>query len=383
MILKNISIIGYKNIREASLSLSPKINCFIGGNGAGKTNMLDAVYYMSFCRSTTTGIDAQIIHHEAEFFVLEGVYATDDGNVENIYCGVKRGSRKHVKRNKKEYKHLSEHIGLIPLVLVSPSDTLLIEGLSEERRRFMDVVIAQYDREYIHALNAYNKALQQRNTLLRQDDEPDASLMDILEQQMARSGEVVFAKRALFVERLTPIFQDIYRCISGGNEAVSLSYTSHCRRGALADVIRGGRDKDRLLGYSSHGVHRDDLEIALDGYPMKREGSQGQNKTYVVSLKLAQFDLLKQSGVTGTPLLLLDDIFDKLDASRVERIVRLVAGSRYGQIFITDTNRDHLDKILKESSFQYKVFTVDNGAINERNAGDDERQKKGGGDVQA
>lgn len=363
MKLNGISITGYKNIREASLRFSPKINCFIGDNGVGKTNLLDAVYYLSFCRSATTSIDSQVVNHDGDFFMIDGSYTADNGDGEHVYCGMKRGTKKHFKRNNKEYKRLSEHIGLIPLVLVSPSDTLLVEGLSEERRRFMDVVISQYDREYIEALNNYNKALQQRNTMLRQEEEPDAELMDILEEQMADNGEVIHARRTELIERLTPVFQSVYDNISDGHERIALTYSSHCRRGPLLDVIRDGRDKDRLLGYSSHGIHRDDMDVMLDGFSMKREGSQGQNKTFVISLKLAQFDLLKQTGRAETPLLLLDDIFDKLDAGRVERIVRLVASDRYGQIFITDTNRDHLDKILAAGTFDYRLFNVDDGEI--------------------
>lgn len=401
MKLRRLSIIDYKNIRETTLMFSPKINCFIGDNGVGKTNLLDAVYYLSFCRSAVTAVDSQVVNHDADFFVLEGEYTSDAGDEEHIYCGMKRGTKKRFKRNGKDYKRLSEHLGLIPVVLVSPSDTLLIEGLGEERRRFMDVVISQYDREYIDALNSYNKALQQRNIMLRQDDEPDAELMTILEEQMARCGCVVFAKRDELISKLTPIFQAIYHYISGDREEVSIAYTSHCHRGDLLEIIRGGRDKDRILGYSTHGIHRDDMEVLIDGFPMKREGSQGQNKTFVIALKLAQFDLLRGVGTAETPLLLLDDIFDKLDAQRVERIVGLVAGDHkgtplqagdhkgthlqtvdhkdierpagcaptvgdcYGQIFITDTNRDHLDRILSAGAFDYRLFNVVNGEIKE------------------
>lgn len=344
---------------------SPKINCFIGNNGVGKTNLLDAVYYLSFCRSTTTSIDSQVINHAADFFVLEGEYLTDSGDEEYVYCGTKRGVKKHFKRNKKEYKRLSEHIGLIPLVLVSPSDTLLIEGTGEERRRFMDVVISQYDRGYIEALSNYNRALQQRNTLLRQDEEPDESLMSILEERMAESGTLIFAKRDELISSLTPVFNFVYHAISDHSEEVSIAYNSHCRRGELLDIIRAGRNKDRILGYSLHGVHRDDMEVLIGGFPMKREGSQGQNKTFVIALKLAQYDLLRRVRATDTPLLLLDDIFDKLDARRVERIIDLVAGEDYGQIFITDTNRDHLDRILSAGTFDYRLFSVVGGEIKE------------------
>ena len=361
MILRKLSILNYKNIAEATLELSPKMNCFIGRNGMGKTNVLDAIYYLSFCRSAGNPIDSQVIRHEEPFFMLEGNYDEDLC----ISVAMKRGTKKHFKRNKKEYKRLSEHIGLIPLVVVAPSDTLLIEGTSEERRKLMDMVISQYDRSYIDALARYNNAHQQRNTLLKmEDEEPDPLLMQLWEEQMAESGEELYQKRKAFVDELIPVFQDYYQRISGGQERVGLSYVSHCQRGPLLEVIQRDRMKDRAVGYSLHGVHRDDLEFTLDGHPMRREGSQGQNKTYVIALKLAQFDFLKRTASQTTPLLLLDDIFDKLDAERVEQIVRLVSSDSFGQIFITDTNRDHLDQILRNSALDYRIFHVENGEIN-------------------
>ena len=377
MILKKLSILNYKNIREATLELSPKMNCFIGQNGVGKTNVLDAVYYLSFCRSATNPIDSAVIRHDEPFCVLEGEYAENAADAETsevISVGMKRGTKKHFKRNKKEYKRLSEHIGLIPLVVVAPSDTLLIEGGSEERRHLMDIVISQYDRGYIDALTRYNNAHQQRNTLLKQASDSqqptangqpfDPMLMDLWEEQMAEAGELLYQKRQAFIDELTPVFQEYYQQISEGREQVGLQYVSHCQRGPLLDVIRRDRMKDCAVGYSLHGVHRDDLVFTLGDHPMRREGSQGQNKTYVIALKLAQFEFLKRTASQTTPLLLLDDIFDKLDSHRVEQIVRLVSSDNFGQIFITDTNRDHLDQILSTSALDYKIFHVDNGEIN-------------------
>lgn len=369
MILGKLSLINYKNIQTATLDLSPKINCFIGQNGVGKTNVLDAIYYLSFCHSANNPIDSQVIRHGEEFFMIEGSYEADNGNNADellITCGFKPGSKKHFKRNKKEYKRLSEHIGLIPVVMVSPSDTLLIDGGSEERRRLMDMVISQYDRSYIESLNRYNKALQQRNTMLKAEEEPNLDVMSLWEEQMAMAGEQVYQKREAFVKEMLPIFQRFYETISGNREQVALSYVSHCQRGPLLEVIQRDRYKDRAVGYSLHGIHRDDLEFALGGHQMKREGSQGQHKTFVIALKLAQFDFLKRTNAQTTPLLLLDDIFDKLDAQRVEQIVKLVAGNEFGQIFITDTNRDHLDQILSTSSHDYKIFYVENGEIEEK-----------------
>lgn len=365
MYLKSINIIGYKNIRESSLVLSRGINCFVGSNGEGKTNFLDAVYYLSFCRSATCSVDSSVINHDADFCVLEGIYESESGDEEDIYCGMKRGVKKRFRRNKKDYKRLSEHIGLIPIILVSPSDTYLIEGASEERRRLLDVVISQADGTYLSALSRYNKALQQRNSLLKMETEPDPALLDIWEEQMAAEGELIFKKRTEFIDQLMPQFQDYYSRISGGKENVSLRYVSHCQRGDLLDVIRRDRFKDRAVGYSLHGVHRDDLEMLLDGFPMRREGSQGQNKTFVIALKLAQFNYLSSTASKTRPILLLDDVFDKLDAGRVEQIVRLVSGDSFGQIFITDTNRDHLDSILENSNSSYKIFNVSEGKARE------------------
>ncbi len=364
MTLNRLSILNYKNIAEASLDFSPNINCFVGQNGAGKTNVLDAIYFLSFCHSAHTTQDSVVIRHDEEFMVLEGDYNDSSEGDMHIYCGMKRGMKKHFKRDKKEYKRLSEHIGLIPIVNVSPGDTQLIEGSSEERRRLMDVVIAQMDRTYIATLNRYNKALQQRNAMLKQEDTPpDPDLLGLWEEQMAQEGETIYQKRQDFINRLMPHFEQFYARISGSRERVSLGYVSHCQRGPLLDVIRRDRAKDLAVGYSLHGIHRDDLEMLLDGQPMRREGSQGQIKTYVVALKLAQFDYLSSNGNTTTPLLLLDDIFDKLDANRVEQIIGLVSGEQFGQIFITDTNRDHIDQILRHGDFDYRLFHVEGGVV--------------------
>jgi len=252
-------------------------------------------------------------------------------------------------------------------VLVSPGDTFLIEGGSDERRRLMDMTISQMERPYIDALSRYSKAWQQRNAMLREAErqQPDIEVLSILEEQMAAEGEFIYQRRQAFVDQLVPLFQNFYSRVSGGRERVSLNYSSHCQRGPLLDVIRQGRERDLAVGYSLHGIHRDDLEILLDGHPMRHEGSQGQQKTFVIALKLAQFSLLRRSG-GKTPLLLLDDIFDKLDATRVEQIVRLVSGDEFGQIFITDTNRDHLDRILASTSHDYKLFAVSGGVISEK-----------------
>ena len=374
MILKQISILNYKNLEQVELEFSPKMNCFIGQNGMGKTNLLDAVYYLSFCKSATNPIDSQNMMHDKDFFVIQGVYESESGDREEVYCGMKRRQKKVFKRNKKEYSRLSDHIGFIPLVMVSPADTELIAGGSEERRRFMDVVISQYDKEYLEALIRYNKALQQRNTLLKAEAEPDEELLAVWEEMMAMTGEVVYRKRCEFIDEFIPTFQTFYSHISQDKEAVNLSYESHAKHGSLLEQLKESRVRDRIMGYSLKGVHKDDLTMQLGEYPIKREGSQGQNKTYLIALKLAQFDFLRRTGSNTIPLLLLDDIFDKLDASRVEQIVKLVSGDRFGQIFITDTNRDHLDKIMQKIEGEYKVFGVVDGSVNEREEQDYEKE---------
>ena len=359
MILKRISILNYKNLEQVEIGFSAKLNCFFGQNGMGKTNLLDAVYFLSFCKSSGNPIDSQNIRHDQDFFVIQGFYEAEDGTPEEIYCGMKRRSKKQFKRNKKEYSRFSDHIGFLPLVMVSPADSELIAGGSDERRRFMDVVISQYDKEYLEALI--------RNTLLKSEFPVEEELFLVWEEMMAQAGEIVFRKREAFIEEFIPIFQSFYSFISQDKEQVGLSYDSHARDASLLEVLKQSRERDKIMGFSLRGIHKDELNMLLGDFPIKKEGSQGQNKTYLVALKLAQFDFLKRTGQT-VPLLLLDDIFDKLDASRVEQIVKLVAGDNFGQIFITDTNREHLDRILQKVGSDYKVFRVDQGVINEMGA---------------
>lgn len=366
MILKSLSILNYKNIPEAELKFSDKVNCLIGQNGEGKTNLLDAIYFLSFCKSNGNPVDSQCIRHGAEFFVIQGRYQNEQQEDMEVYCGLKRGVKKSFKKDKKEYKRLSDHIGLIPIVVVSPADQELILGGSEERRRFMDLVISQYDKEYLNALTRYQKALQQRNAMLKVEGPLDVEMISIWEEMMAETGDFIYQRRKEFIEEFTPIFQEFYQQISQDKEQVKLIYTSHGERGPLLHTIQRDREKDHIMGYSLHGVHKDDLIMQIGDYAIKREGSQGQNKTYLIALKLAQFNFLKRTGTQTTPLLLLDDIFDKLDSSRVEQIVRLVTSQNFGQIFITDTNRDHLDSILQKIGEEHCVFHVENGSITPR-----------------
>lgn len=362
MILERISILGYKNIEQAELTFSPKLNCFIGKNGMGKTNLLDAVYYLSFCKSHNNQVDSQNIKHDADFALIQGYYFLGGSDEEEFFCSLRRRQKKQFKRNKKEYEKLSDHIGCLPLVMVSPSDSDLITGGSDERRKFMDVVLSQFDKEYLHALIRYNKALQQRNALLKSDMQADESLYELWEEQLAYEGQIIHTKRKAFVEQFIPTFQYYYNFICQSNETVELKYESPLDEGNLVDLLKHKRERDKILGYTTAGVHRDDLDMRMDDYSIKKVGSQGQNKTYVVAMKLAQFDFLKKAGST-TPILLLDDIFDKLDSTRVEQIVKLVSEDNFGQIFITDTNRDHLDEILKGLNSDYRLYQVEGGGV--------------------
>lgn len=361
MIIERLSILNYKNIEQAEITPSPKVNCFLGSNGMGKTNLLDAIYYLSFCRSHSNASDTQNIKHDADFAVMQAWYKLEN-KTEEFFCSLRRRQKKQFKRNKKEYERFSDHIGLLPLIIVSPSDTDLIVGGSEERRKFMDIFLSQFDKEYLHSLIRYNKALTQRNALLKTEGRIDDALLELWDEQLAADGLIVYKRRKEFIEKFIPTFQKIYDFICSSNEKVELEYKSHFDNGDFLAQLKERRNRDKALGHTSAGIHRDDLEMMMDGYSIRRVGSQGQNKTYVVALKLAQFDFLKQATST-TPILLLDDIFDKLDASRVEQIIKLVLEKNFGQIFVTDTNRQHLDDILSHTNSDYHLYEVKDGIV--------------------
>jgi len=330
----------------------------------GKTNLLDAIYYLSFCKSALSAQDGPNIRHGEAFFMVQGDYVAEDGSNVRVHCGVKQGQRKRIKKDDKDLKRIAEHIGCIPLVLISPSDSLLVTGGSEERRRFMDVVISQYDLPYLEALVRYNKALQQRNALLKQEAAPDLSVMAVLEEMMSAEASRVYVRRAEFVKEFVPIFREIYAHLcNNGSEVPDVEYVSHGSRGDLLPLLADWREKERIVGYTLHGIHKDDLNLLFNGYPLKREGSQGQSKTYFIAMKLAQYVFLRRKGERREPLLLLDDIFDKLDAGRVAQIVRYVSGEEFGQIFITDTNREHIDSILSATQRDYCLFALANGEV--------------------
>ncbi|MFW5756798.1 MAG: DNA replication/repair protein RecF [Tangfeifania sp.] len=364
MYIESVSIVNFKNLKDVQVEFSPKLNCLIGNNGAGKTNLMDAVYYLSFCKSFFTAVDQFNINHDEQFFMLSGNYKRFDSN-ETITCGLKKGQKKQFKRNSKIYKRLAEHIGLLPLVMITPSDVNLILGGSDERRKFMDGVISQFNQNYLDDLLKYNRALLQRNNLLKQfaaERYFEQELLSVWDEQLMEYGTRIHSERQKFVEKLIPVFQRYYTYISQGNEKVGLTHQSDLYTRSFAELMQEALPKDRMAQHTTAGIHKDDLVFNIDKYPIRKLGSQGQKKTYLVALKLAQFDFIKEiSGMN--PILLLDDIFDKLDSSRVEQIVKLVSDEQFGQIFMTDTNREHLDIILEKIDTGYRIFNVNSGQI--------------------
>lgn len=364
MYLQKLSLLNFKSYLQLDVELHPKINCFVGKNGQGKTNLLDAIYYLSMCKSNFNPIDQQNIRHGESFFVVQGIYMRNSID-ENIYCAVKRNAGKIFKRNAKEYQRLSDHVGLIPIVMISPADSSLILDGSEERRRYINGVIAQYNKLYLEDLIRYNKLLVNRNKLLKDASSSrmvQKDLFEVIDEQLDGLAKSIYNERFEFTQKLTPIFQDYYQRVSGGAESVELSYQSHLHDFSLKELLRENFDRDMAIQYTSKGIHKDDMELMVNGFPIKKEGSQGQQKTYLIALKLAQFDFLeKVSGIK--PLLLLDDVFDKLDMDRVELFIRLVAKDGFGQIFITDTNKNRLDEILEKINSGYSLFNVENGEV--------------------
>lgn len=358
MIIKGINILNFKNIAEASLEFSDNVNCFVGMNGMGKSNFLDAIYYLSYGKSFSNMPDRMSVNHDAQFAMLQGQYERR-GERLDIYCAIQRGKRKVLKRDGKEYQRLSEHIGLLPLVMVSPLDWELLRGGSEERRRFIDSIISQNNKEYLAALIRYNKALEQRNSMLR-DGVSDSLLYESVEMAMCVAANLIHDTRSKWIKEFTPIFHNLYAAIAGDGESVTLEYESALNSSAMPQILDANRQRDAVLGYTSQGVHRDDIELKLGDFSMRKIGSQGQCKTYTVALRLAQYDFLCAIS-QHKPLLLLDDIFDKLDAARVQRIVSIVSKDRFGQIFITDTNRQHIDEIIAHMGGDHKIFEVANG----------------------
>lgn len=365
MFLKELKLTNFKNCESADLLFSEKINCFVGLNGAGKTNILDAIYYLAFCKSYFTTTDRQNIRHGEDFFAIHGDFITDNNETETISCVQKEAAKKSFKCNKKEYERLADHIGKIPLVMISPYDRDLINGGSELRRKFIDGVIAQFDSVYLDDLLQYNKVLAQRNQQLRQfwDNRYfDSGLLSLWDEQLVRYGEPIFEKRKAFLNDFMPIFQKYYDIVSETAEKVDIQYESLMNDKPLADLLKDSREKDRRSSYTNVGIHKDDLTFIIDNHPVKKFGSQGQQKSFVVAVKLAQFDF-NYHKVGFKPILLLDDIFDKLDDNRVAQLVKLVGNDYFGQVFITDTQRQRIQYLLDNIEGKHKIFEVEQGKV--------------------
>ncbi|GHC54109.1 DNA replication/repair protein RecF [Ulvibacter litoralis] len=359
MLLNKLSLLNYKNFETETFSFDPKINCFVGHNGVGKTNVLDAIYHLSFGKSYFNPITSQNIKHGEDFFVVEGEYEKETGS-EKILVSAKRGQKKIIKRNAKAYEKFSEHIGFLPLVIISPSDRDLITEGSDTRRKFIDGVISQGDSKYLHTLLNYNKVLAQRNSLLKYfaaNNTHNQDTVDIYNEQLHQYGTEIFNKRNQFLEDFTPIFLNRYRAISSGSETVSLAYSSQLKEKDLLLLLQENALKDKLSQYTNFGIHKDDLSFEIDEHPIKKFGSQGQQKSYLIALKLAQFDFIKQQSKVN-PILLLDDIFDKLDEQRVEQIINLVHDENFGQLFISDTHADRTENVIKKVGQSYKMFKL-------------------------
>ncbi|MBT4414201.1 MAG: DNA replication/repair protein RecF [Polaribacter sp.] len=359
MYLQKISLVNFKNLESQSFDFQQKINCFVGDNGVGKTNVLDAIYYLSFAKSYFNSVAVQNIKHGEAFFMVEGDYVLNDRN-EKIVCSLKRGQKKVLKRNGKNYDKFSEHIGQIPLVIISPADRDLVTDGSDTRRKFIDGVISQQNKKYLQNLIAYNKVLTQRNALLKYfaaNRTFDALNLSVYDDQLANYGAEIYTIRKAFLEEFIPIFNAKYQIISGDKEVVNLIYKSQLNNFSISDLLKQSLQKDKILQYTTSGIHKDDLSFEIGEYPIKKFGSQGQQKSYLIALKLAQFEFIKQQS-NVVPILLLDDIFDKLDEKRVSQIIDLVNDDEFGQIFITDTHSERTENIVKQSNKPYQIFKL-------------------------
>ncbi|MCX6251172.1 MAG: DNA replication and repair protein RecF [Bacteroidetes bacterium] len=362
MYLKQLTLTNFKNYSQASFTFSEKINCFIGNNGVGKTNLLDAIHYLSFCKSYFNPVDTQNIRHGEDFFALHGTYVRKENLGELVECIQKRNHRKKFLINRKEYDRLADHIGNIPLVMISPYDSDLINDGSEIRRKYIDSVISQFDKLYLDDLINYHKALFQRNALLKSfadNHRFDPISVETWDEQLVKFGMTIFEKRKLFLEHFIPVFQHFFRYISCGDESVDIIYQSQLLEGDFRELLSRALSRDKAAQFSTTGIHKDDLELLISGYPVKKFGSQGQQKSFVIGIRLAQFEYTQK--VKGyKPLILLDDVFDKLDDLRVEQLVKLVSENSFGQIFITDTQEDRVKKIVNTIDINHKIFRITN-----------------------
>lgn len=359
MHLKKISLFNFKNFEEASFEFEHKINCFVGKNGIGKTNVLDAIYHLAFGKSYFNALSVQNIKHNEDFFVIDGEFEKQE-RTEQIVCSLKKGQKKILKRNGKLYEKFSDHLGFIPLVIISPTDADLIREGSEIRRKFIDTVISQLDNLYLNELIQYQKIIAQRNALLKYfalNRVFETATLEIYDEQLSDFGKNIYQKRKQFLNDFIPIFDKFYKLISNSEENVHLEYESQLEHTDLLFLLKENINKDRALQYTSVGIHKDDLAFTIDGFPIKKFGSQGQQKSFLIALKLAQFEFVKkQSG--EKPILLFDDIFDKLDETRVSQIVLMVNNDDFGQLFISDTHPERTETIVKQTHQSYKMFNL-------------------------
>ncbi|MBC7524286.1 MAG: DNA replication/repair protein RecF [Flavobacterium sp.] len=359
MFLKKIALFNYKNFSEINFDFNAKINCFVGKNGVGKTNVLDAIYHLANGKSYFNPLAVQNIKHNQDFFVIEGEFEKASRN-EQIVSSFKKGQKKILKRNGKAYEKFSDHIGLIPLVIISPADSDLITEGSETRRKFVDNVISQLDPSYLQQIIQYGKIISQRNALLKYfalNHVFETDMLQIYNEQLHVLGQLIFEKRKNFIADFLPIFIKHHQAITNSNESVALIYESHLFENDTVTLLVNNINKDRALQYTSVGIHKDDLSFQIDSFPIKKFGSQGQQKSFLIALKLAQFEFVKkQSG--ERPILLFDDIFDKLDEDRVEKIVAMVNQDQFGQLFISDTHPERTENIVKTTHQSYKIFNL-------------------------
>lgn len=359
MKLNKLSLINYKNFNEISFEFEAKINCFIGANGVGKTNVLDAIYHLAYGKSYFNPIATQNINHQADFFMIEGDFEKNN-RTQQIVCSLKKGQKKILKHNDKIYDKLSEHIGLIPLVMISPADRDLITEGSETRRSFIDIVISQLDQNYLNQLIRYQKTLKQRNSLLKYfslNHTFDADNLTIYDEQLNELGHAIYEKRKEFLNLFIPVFNKHHKHITHSKDEVQLVYESQLHENQLDYLLKQSLPKDRILQHTSIGIHKDDLSFEINQHPIKKFGSQGQQKSYLIALKLAQFEFLKnENGVK--PILLFDDIFDKLDENRVAQIIHMVNQEDFGQLFISDTHIERTEKLIKSTQQEYKIFKL-------------------------
>ena len=360
MYLRRLSLINFKNLAQQHIDLERGINCFVGDNGTCKTNIIDAAYYLSMCKSAIGMTDSQCVLHGEKEFLIDGVYENEAGRKEQIVCGYSRGSQKVIKRNGKAYDRFADHIGFIPVVIVSPADTMLISDAAEERRKYINGFISQFDRDYLSAMMRYNATLAERNRYLKIG--ADEQMLQIYDMQLSATATAIYNRRKEMVERLQPIVDHYYKLLSGDREQVALSYRSELATSPLTELLAQSRPKDMVMGFTTVGVHRDDIHFTIGDVPLRKYGSQGQQKSFIIALKLAQYQIIAEQ-TAKTPILLLDDVFDKLDEGRVAQLIAIVASESFGQILITDCSHERMERLLKDSGAEYKLFDVTYGKV--------------------